>query len=384
MPLKLVRNDITKMEVDAVVNTANTDVAVGSGCDAAIYHAAGFDQLFACRRAIGRKEEGEVFLTPGFRLPAKFIIHAVSPFYSDGSSGEEEKLRNCYKNALKLAALKSFRSIAFPLIATGSYGYPKAEGIRIAADEINAFLLKNEMLVYLVVFDSESVDYGKSLYPDLEAYIDENFVGEMTGKEYDLDECSLPESMPLMAPCSAARPKQTNRKQGNIFAARRQPGADAGFGGVSIHSEAKWEAPSCNEDSEADFDELHYGHTDKIKERLAHLSDDYVDYLLYQIEEKGLTPSEVYKAAAVDKKLFSKIKNKKDPHPEKMTLMQLCIGARLNLDESVDLLARAGYAFSPCSITDVIFKYFIENGYYDIYDLDIELENHNVPCIIKI
>lgn len=363
MPLKLVRNDIAKMEVDAVINTANADVSVGSGCDTAIYNAAGFDSLFALRKAIGRKEEGDVFLTPGFNLPAKFIIHAVSPLFIDGESGEEEKLRKCYKNALKMAYREGFSSVAFPLIATGSFGYPKAEGIRIAADEINAFLLKHEMLIYLVLFDSESTDYGKSLYPDLESYIDDNFAGEISENEY-----------------LYCRSEGHGPRPGAVFSGSAAP--------VCANRKAKPQmaepAVVCDKESEPDFDELHYGHTEKITERLKHLSDDYVDYLMYLIKEKGLTPSEVYKDAAVDKRLFSKIRNKKDPHPGKMILMQLCIGARLSLDESADLLARAGYAFSPSSITDVIFKYFIENGYYDIYDLDIELENHDVPCIIKV
>lgn len=380
MPLKIVRNDIAKMEVDAVINTANADVAVGKGCDTAIYNAAGFDRLFSLRKAIGKKKEGDVFLTPGFDLPAKYIIHTVSPFYSDGNSGEEKILRKCYQNALKLAYKNGFSSVAFPLIATGSYGYPKASGIRIAAEEISAFLLRYEMLVYLVLFDSESTDYGKSLYPDLESYIDDNFVGELTEAEYSVCHQEVPELLPRSSFSETAPPVLACRGSGRRRAEKRGTSEP----GVNVSQLFREEVCAFDDNSLPDFDELHYGHTEKIRERLKHLSDDYVDYLLYLIKEKGLTPSEVYKNAAVDKKLFSKIKNKKDPHPGKMILMQLCIGAKLSLDESVDLLARAGYAFSPCSITDVIFKYFIENGYYDIYDLDIELENHDVPCIIKV
>ncbi|MCQ2402022.1 MAG: macro domain-containing protein [Lachnospiraceae bacterium] len=382
MPLKIVRNDITKMEVDAVVNTANADVAVGRGCDAAIYDAAGFDELFEFRKEVGPKKEGEAFISPGFKLPAGHIIHAVSPLFIDGNSGEEEKLRKCYRNSLRLAEAENLKSVAFPLISTGSFGYPKAEGMRIAADEINAFLLTHDMLVYIVVFDSESADYGRKLYPDLESYIDNNYVGTAGNAEYGY---GYPEPVAMgSAVAGATNGAAKGRK--NLSVVRKEACRPS----APFFEKRKQASEICEYDElyEAsgapDFDELHYGHTDKIKERLAHLSDDYVDYLMYLINEKGLKPSDVYKDALIDKKLFSKIKNKKDPHPEKLTLMQLCIGAKLNLDESTDLLARAGYAFSPCTITDIIFKYFIENGYYDMVDLDIELENHDVPCIIKI
>lgn len=381
MPLKIVRNDITKMKVDAVINTANSDVAVGSGCDCAIYDAAGFDELFEFRKKIGTKREGDVFITPGFRLPASHIIHAVSPLFIDGNSGEEEKLRKCYRDSLGLAFSEGFHSVAFPLISTGSFGYPKAEGIRIAADEINSFLLAHDMLVYIVVFDDESADYGKSLYPDLKSYIDSNYIGKTFKEEYGIPYQSAPK---------AARAGQEPFSGGLSCRRKNLKGLEKeAFRPLMPEPEMMREASeACIESYEAseepDFDELHYGHTDKIKERLKHLSDDYADYLMYLINEKGFKASDVYKDAAVDKKLFSKIKNKKDPHPEKITVMQLCIGARLSLDESVDLMARAGYAFSPCEITDVIFKYFIENGYYDIYDVDIELEEFGVPCIIKI
>ena len=161
MPFKIVRNDITKMETDAIVNTANAYPEVGAGCDYAVYEAAGYEELLSYRKAqIGPAREGEVFLTPGFRLPAKYIIHAVSPLFLGGNQGEEELLRSCYRKSLALAAGTGIRSIAFPLIATGSFGYPKEEGMRIAVDEIHAFLLHSDMLVYLVVFDEKAVRMG--------------------------------------------------------------------------------------------------------------------------------------------------------------------------------------------------------------------------------
>ena len=113
------------------------------------------------------------------------------------------------------------------------------------------------------------------------------------------------------------------------------------------------------------------------------MSDTFSEYLLYLIKEKGLTNAEVYKRAIVDKKLFSKIKNNAEYHPQKMTAMCLCVGARLNMDETRDLLARAGYALSPCDKTDVIFSFFIENGIYDMIELDIQLEEHGLKCLIS-
>ena len=185
MPFKIVRNDITKMNTEAIVNTANEEPMAGTGCDFAIYQAAGYEELLAYRKEkIGHVPEGEVFLTPGFRLPAKWIIHAVSPLYIDGNHKEEELLRSCYRKSLALAAEKGIRSISFPLISTGGFGYPREEGMRIAVDEIHAFLLTHDMQICLVVFNESSVRMGKNLYPDLEAYIDRNYVEQKLAEEY--------------------------------------------------------------------------------------------------------------------------------------------------------------------------------------------------------
>lgn len=192
MPFKIVRNDITKMRCDAIVNTANTKPIIGSGCDYAVYKAAGKRRLSEYReKNIGEVPEGDVFLTPGFRLPARYIIHAVSPLYIDGAHGEEEKLRVCYRKSLLLAWEQRCRSIAFPVISTGSFGYPKEEGIRIAADEIQAFLQNHEMLIYLVVFDARSARYGKRFDKDLQAYIDENYVDAKHHEEYSVQTMAL-------------------------------------------------------------------------------------------------------------------------------------------------------------------------------------------------
>ena len=234
------------------------------------------------------------------------------------------------------------------MISTGSFGYPKEEGIRIAADEIQAFLQNHEMLIYLVVFDAQSARYGKRFDKDLQAYIDENYVDAKHHEEYGIQTMAL-----------------------------RRDLDDEAF---SPYEDDLYEEDS-DEDSEEEnaFTELHES---KLEERMKHLTDSFSEYLLYLIEEKGMTNADVYKRALVDKKTFSKIKNHADYHPQKMTAMCLCMGAKLNLDETRDLLARAGYALSPCDKTDIIFSYFIENQIYDMIELDIQLEEHGLSCLI--
>lgn len=373
MPFKIVRNDITKMRCDAIVNTANTKPIIGSGCDYAVYKAAGKRRLSEYReKNIGEVPEGDVFLTPGFRLPAHYIIHAVSPHYIDGVHGEEEKLRACYRKSLSLAWEQRCRSIAFPVISTGSFGYPKEEGIRIAADEIQAFLQNHEMLIYLVVFDAQSARYGKRFDKGLQAYIDENYVDAKHHEEYSVQTMALRRDLDD-AICQPG--------EAELDDALRQPdGTDLDDESFSPYEDDLYEEDS-DEDTEEEnaFTQLHES---KLEERMKHLTDSFSEYLLYLIEEKGMTNADVYKRALVDKKTFSKIKNHADYHPQKMTAMCLCIGAKLNLDETRDLLARAGYALSPCNKTDIIFSYFIENQIYDMIELDIQLEEHGLSCLI--
>ena len=425
MPFKIVRNDITKMNTEAIVNTANDHPAVGPGCDHAVYMAAGYEELLAYRKEhIGFVKEGDVFITPGFRLPAKYIIHAVSPLYIDGKHREEELLRSCYQKSLALAAENGIRSIAFPLISTGGFGYPKEEGMRIAVDEIHAFLLNSDMQIYLVVFDEKATKMGRNLYPDLEAYIDLNYVREMREEEYgdacyaavlsDREELDDEEKTPAQIRYGGDRrrrslPEKQEDDESVVYRNKAPlPSAKAGpsTGKKSkkpnlLHSIFRRPGRSKAEDSDAaatedieevclfDREEAFFAEDDaiedmerKLEERMAHMSDTFPQYLLYLISEKGMKNADVYKRAIVDKKVFSKIKNNPEYHPQKLTALCLCIGAKLNLDESRDLLARAGYALSPCDKTDIIFSYFIEHGIYDMIELDIQLEEHGLPCII--
>ena len=403
MSFKIVRNDITKMNTEAIVNTANDHPTVGTGCDSAVYKAAGFDELLKYREEkIGFVPEGEAFITPGFNLQSKYIIHAVSPLYMGGDKGEEEKLRSCYRKSLALAKENGINSIAFPLISTGGFGYPKEEGMRIAVDEINAFLLANEMQIYLVVFDTKATQLGEKIYPELEAYIDHNYVKEAREEEYgDAYFNSIGPSDPGYD-AYLSHAQLMDRRLRREREARREE-ADFSVGAVPpmaampmMESIASF---SDDEDIDACFDEEICESkvqiddelwdddaieelNKKLNERLEHKSDTYSEYLLYLIESKGMKNADVYNRAIVDKRYFSKIKNNKHFHPEKIKALCLCVGARLNLDETKDLLARAGYALSPCDLTDIIFSFYIEHKHYDVIDIDIQLEEHGLPCII--
>lgn len=274
MPFKIVRNDITKMQVDAIVNTANEAPIYSRGTDSAVYQAAGAEELLEARQKIGYLSEGEVAITPGFQLPAKYIIHAVSPYYNDGQSGEEEKLRSCYKKSLELALEKKCQSIAFPLISTGGFGYPKEEGIRIAIDEINAFLLKHKMLVYLVVFDEYSTRLGLNLFPDLKSYINHNYVCKKCEKEYK----------------------------------------GAVLDGELEQLEDMLVDLNCLKSDNAYYEEIWEENDAALQERMKHLKDTFQEYLFYLIGEKGFKNSEVYNRAFLTKQLFSKIKLNLDYH----------------------------------------------------------------------
>ena len=381
MPLRIVRNDITKMETEAIVNTANEYPAVGTGCDRAVYDAAGLDELLAYRKGnIGTVKEGEVFVTPGFSLPAKYIIHAVSPLYIDGKSGEEEKLRSCYRKSLALATENGIHSIAFPLISTGGFGYPKEQGIRIAVDEINAFLLKKDMLIYLVVFDEKATRMGKNLYPDLESYIDRNYVQEKHEKEYSFyADGAAAESVPMPCDAEAARWEQARAARRRNARLREEYVPKAEMARPSVGGVSSLKKKMSLEEEDAAIEELDRS----LQERINHMSDSFSEYLLYLISAKGMKNAEVYDRAIVKKQVFSKIKTNPNYHPQKLTALCLCIGAKLNLDESRDLLSRAGYALSPCDKTDIIFSYFIEKEIYDMVEVDIQLEEHGLPCVIE-
>ncbi len=370
MALKIIRNDITKMQVDAIVNTANEDPLVGDGCDTAVYNAAGRENLLALRKQIGHIDEGGAAITPGLALPAKYIIHAVSPFYKEYDAEVEGRLRNCYRNSFKLALENDIHSIAFPLIATGSYGYPMEEGMRVAVDEINGFLLQHDMDVFLVVFSGDSVELGRRIEPELKSYIDEKYLNKCVEEEYGWSSESV-------------IPRWRAKKTMSRAIAQEITNEDECFGEAPeamVMSPVKMSV-GMSDIMPKEFDEEADGNA--LSEHISHISDTFSEYLMYLIKSKGLNNVDVYKKSIVDKKIFSKIKNDPTYQPSKITALCLCIGAQLNMDQAKDLLARAGYALSPANKTDIIFSYFIENVIYDIIELDIQLEEFGEKCIIS-
>ena len=263
--------------------------------------------------------------------------------------------------------------------------------MRISVDEIHAFLLKHEMQIILVVFSQQAVRLGGKIYPGLKEYIDRHYVEEKSLAEYGAPAASRREAFTNKLENAAPSPMRKEEKKPKFSIWADQTPADADFAEAapdySFFEKDAEEAPDFSffkEESAAapDVSFFEGKHETRLEERIGHLSDTFSEYLLYLIQSKHMENADVYKRAIVDKKIFSKIKNNADYHPKKLTALCLCVGARLNLDESRDLLSRAGYALSPCDKTDIIFSYFIENEIYDMIELDIQLEEHGLPCII--
>ena len=318
VPFRIIRNDITKVKADAIVNTANPAVEIGGGVDSAIYNAAGKEQLLEARGRIGHLNPGEVGITPAFHLEAQYIIHVSGPWWLGGQQNEEQLLRQCYDRALALAVENGCQSIAFPVLATGTYAFPKELGIQIAIDSFTEFLEKNELEITLVVFGSESVSISGRLVDEVSSFIDDRYVQEALAEEYKEEFFS---SVPILA------------------------------------------AP-CKKESLDDV--LKNIYTDSFEKHLQKL-----------INKKRFKNSEVYVSANISKQYFSKLlKGQVKPSKEKM--LALAVGLQLNLDETIDFLKIAGYALSPISQTDAVVEYFIEQEDYSVIKIDIVLFDYGL------
>lgn len=372
MPFKIIRNDLTHMSVDMIVNTANPQPMIGRGTDAAIYAAAGAERLLKARRRIGEIAPGQTAVTAAYALPAKYIAHTVSPVW-DGTQEAGERLAECYDTALRMARLKRCRSIAFPLLGAGSNGYPKELALKIALERIAACLLQQDMMIYLTVYNSQVVRLSEQLFDTIESYIDDAYVEqtkpslfcgqfpeEMIPEETIRDEAFREEEfweMPMQSNPSVRAPRETSG-----------PGNEPAPCAPRAESRAKTPVPNL------------FGGGARKKRSLESIvnqqEETFQQMLLRLIRERGLTNAQAYKKANQDKKLFSKILHNVDYQPSKKTAMAFAIALQLNLDEARDLLARAGYAFSPSSTFDKIVSYFIENEAYDIYTIEIALYDH--------
>ena len=325
MPLEIVRNDITKMNVDAIVNAANNSLLGGGGVDGAIHKAAGKGLLEECR-ALNGCETGKAKITKGYDLDCKYVIHTVGPIYRNGNNGERELLESCYREALNLAKQYTCESVAFPLISSGIYGYPKDEALNVAVSIISSFLLKNDMTVYIVVFDKASFSIGEKLFSDISEYIDDNYATNT------YDKCRKKQREPLF------------RSFGSLSKA-----SDISHGLCSCDM--------CSEESELDT-------------ALSHIDESFSQMLLRKIDESGMSDVECYKKANIDRKLFSKIRSDVNYKPSKPTAVAFAVALELSIAETRELLCKAGFALSHSSKFDIIVEYFITRGIYNIFQIN--------------
>jgi O-acetyl-ADP-ribose deacetylase len=336
MPFTIVRQDITKMKVDAIVNAANTRLVMGRGVCGAIFKAAGVTELQAACDQLVPIQTGDAVITPGFKLPARFVVHTAGPIYRGGMHGEEEQLRSCYRNSLKRAVENQCESLAFPLISSGIYGYPKDKALRVAAETIQDFLREHDLDVYLVVFDKAAFTISEKLLGEVESYIDEHYVAEYPFSRqvaYDDD----------------AEVDQDVRRFEIDFNTSSTKG---------ILAEGR-----------------------SIDMLISKLDEPFSKTLLRLIDAKGKTDVEVYKRANLDRKLFSKIRTSKGYSPSKRTALALAVALELTLQETEDLLGRAGYALSHSQKFDVIVEYFIVSNQYDIFEINEVLFKYDQPLL---
>lgn len=317
MPLTIIRQDITKMPVDAIVNAANPSLLGGGGVDGTIHRAAGPQLRLACQK-LGGCPTGQAKITKGFGLPCRYVIHTVGPVWRGGSFGEKDALTSCYLTSLQLALRAHCKTVAFPLISAGAYGYPKDQALRVAVDTIGRFLLTHELTVFLVVFDKAAYRISQETYCDIQSFIDDRFV------ESHQD----------------SRARQWQR------------GEAADFMGFSMAAPAFSTPPVSLEDAVSQLDE------------------SFTDMLLRKIDEKGMTDAQCYKKANLDRKLFSKIRKNRQYHPSKPTALALAVALELSLSETKELLQKAGFALSHSQKFDLIVEYFIQKGCYDIFAIN--------------
>ena len=332
MPLEIIRNDITKMKVDAIVNAANTELRMGGGVCGAIFQAAGAVELQEACKKIGECPTGQAVITDGFKLPAKYIIHTPGPIWQGGSKKEAQLLKASYENSLTLALHHQCESIAFPLISTGIYGYPKEEALQIAVSTISSFLLHHDILVYLVVFDKNSFCLSQKLVHSIHEYIEEHYVEE------------------------AEKTFQRDRRE-------------------------EYEEIKLFQEAESLQEKMHEIENDLLINRLNQLDESFSEMLLRLIDEKEMTDVETYKRANMDRRLFSKIRNGVDYSPKKKTVLALAIALQLNLDETMELLTTAGYTLSHSNKFDVIIEFFIQQANFNIHEINEALFTFDQPLL---
>lgn len=333
MPIKIIRNDITTVKCDVIVNAANSTLLGGGGVDGAIHRAAGPGLLIECMK-LGGCKTGQAKLTRAYKLPAKFVIHTVGPKWKGGLEGEQSLLESCYRESLRIAADNKCESIAFPLISSGIYGYPKDQALRVAVDTITSFLIDHDMLVYLVVFDKSAFQISEKLFSDIASYIDDKYVDTnfifSRSRRNECDESTVLAETSILGGWD---------KEERACAPMAQP------------SMAMPKAVSLE---------------DAVKQ----IDESFSQMLLRKIDENGMTDSECYKKANIDRKLFSKIRSDVNYKPSKTTAIAFAIALELDLTETKDMLMKAGFALSHSNKFDIIIEYFITNRNYNIFEIN--------------
>ncbi|MBE5800933.1 MAG: macro domain-containing protein [Clostridiales bacterium] len=345
MPFHIVRNDITRMQVDAVVNAANKRLSNGSGVNGAVHRAAGPELLAECQ-TLGGCRPGEVKVTRGYKLPCRYVIHTVGPVWRGGLFGEQEKLSACYRNALQIARKLGCKSVAFPLISSGAHGYPADRSLKVAMNVIGAFLLETDvdMMVYLVLFNSETVQIGKKLFDGIRQYIDDRYVeGHL-----------LPRREQMYCASTEVQGRLKERPDSALTASCVQE---------NILNDAEPAAAAS------------------LEAALEQVDESFSQMVLRKIKERGMKNAECYKKANLDKKLFSKINNDIHYKPKKTTALALAVALELSLDETRELLMKAGLALSHSDKFDIIVEYFIKKHQYDIFEINEVLFYYDQPLL---
>lgn len=347
MPFEIVRNDITKMRVDAIVNAANRSLLGGGGVDGAIHRAAGPELLAECRTLNGC-ETGEAKITKGYRLPAKYVIHTVGPVWRGGAHGERELLTACYRNSLNLALENGCETMAFPLISAGAYGYPKDQAMSVAVDTISRFLFEHDMMVYLVVFGHTEFLTGKKLFRDVQEYIDDVYASSHVNRNVE-------QSRSMLWHQDEDAALELDQQLGSAYSDSAMPDA------------APLSKPSM---AMPDWEKI-----------LKQTDEGFSEALLRLIDEKGMTDAQCYKRANVDRKLFSKIRSNPAYKPSKPTVFAFAVALELSLPETNALLKKAGFALSHSSKFDIILEYFIKKRYFDIFEINEVLFEFDMPLL---
>lgn len=371
MPFTIVRQDITRMEVDAIVNAANTDLAMGGGVCGAIFRAAGAQQMQEACDRVSPIRTGEAAITPGFALAAKYVIHAAGPVYHRLKAGQCRRyLYDAYKNALSLAVEKECTSIAFPLISSGIYGYPREEALKVATLAIADFLETNEMDIFLAVFDKAAFEVSRKLQGAVDSYIDEHYVESHRDQGRFLREAEE---------ASAFNEEEENLPPPAVPHRRLPPAVSLPRSVAAPMSLPQAAAPLQAREKELSIPRsvAKKGLEDVIQ----NLDEPFNVTLLRLIDARGKTDAEVYKRANIDRRLFSKIRTGQGYMPSKRTAIALSIALELTLEETEDLLERAGYALSHSQKFDVIVEYFIVNRRYDIYEINEMLFAYDQPLL---